>query len=771
MNFPEPSNRHNSFESAVDEFLRELEVNPQADVDQLISAFPERREEIREILTAANAEFCQASLSRLPPLPAVSPDVVPSNLAPSGDPRTLIGAAPASEVAAGYHDVLAGEEPVEQAETTLPFDLDCYRLTAKIGRGGMGDVFRATQQEPIPREVAVKIVKPELLGRELVSRFHNERRSLAKMSHPHVATVLDGGTTVDGRPYLVMELVDGLGVTDFCQQHGVGIQGRLQLFLKVCAGVQHAHQKGIIHRDIKPSNILVAEIDGAPVPKVIDFGLAKVLADGEADPGQPPASSHTQFGQILGTLQYMSPEQASLQADRVDIRSDVFALGILLFELLTGSTPLADQLPVHIPIDERLRRVREQQPLRPSDRLRLARKEQRSGPEDRRLLSPAASASLSSSHSATWAVQALRGDLDAVCLKATANEPANRYETVAALADDVQRFLEHRPVHAAAASDWKVVLMYVRRHRAVFGTVAAVACILLISSLVSSLLAYRAIRAERLAEERSAHLLASEQATKLARNRAEQNLYVAHMNLVQQAMQESDMQRARDYLSRHLPPEHGTDDQDLRGFEWYYWQHQLEDYLGECNLQQEGFAVMVAPSGQQVITGGGDGLIQVWDIDSHEQLQQFRAADDYIGGLAMVGEQQRLATASRDGHIKLWNLQDLQSPLLWDSQRDDMLRCVIFDRAQNRLFTGGTSGKVCMWDADSGEFQGEFQAHEHDVYSLAVSPDGKWLASGGGDYLVKVFDLKSSDVSHHLFYERYWKQDSELQWRSRLYGG
>ena len=217
----------------------------------------------------------------------------------------------------------------------------------------------ATQQEPIPREVAVKIVKPDLVGRELVSRFHNERRSLAKMSHPHVATVLDGGTTADGRPYLVMELVDGLGVTDFCQQYGVGIQGRLQLFLKVCAGVQHAHQKGIIHRDIKPSNILVAEIDGTPVPKVIDFGLAKVLADNEPEQEQPLASSHTQFGQILGTLQYMSPEQASLQADRVDIRSDVFALGILLFELLTGSTPLADQLPAQIPIDERLRRVHE----------------------------------------------------------------------------------------------------------------------------------------------------------------------------------------------------------------------------------------------------------------------------------------------------------------------------------------------------------------------------------------------------------------------------
>lgn len=700
MNLPEPPHPHDSFENAVDAFLRELEVNPEANADHLLATFPERSEEIRELLAAANSEFRQVSLSRLPPLPTTPPDV----------------------------------------ETILPFDLDCYRLTAKIGRGGLGDVYRATQQEPIPREVAVKIVKPELLARELVSRFHNERRSLAKMSHPHVATVLDGGTTADGRPYLVMELVDGLGLTDFCQRHGVGLRERLQLFLKVCAGVQHAHQKGIIHRDLKPSNILVAEIDGTPVPKVIDFGLAKILADSESDLGQPLASSHTQYGQILGTLQYMSPEQASLQTDRIDIRSDIFALGALLFELLTGSTPLASQLPVSLPIDERLRRVREQQPSRPSGRLRATRKEQSVGAEAVESRLPAAAESLSSGQGGSWAVHALRGDLDAICLKATANEPSERYETVAALADDILRFLEHRPVQAATASDWKVMLMYVRRHRALFGTAAAVACILLVSSLVSSLLAFRAFRAERLADARNTQLFASEQATTRARDRAEQNLYVAHMNLVQQAMQESDMQRARDYLSRHIPADDGPQGHDPRGFAWYYWQQQLDDYLGECNTQQEGLVVLVEATGQRVISAGGDGLVQIWDLGSREKLREFRASNDMICGMALASDQQRLATASRDGHLKLWDLQQ-QTPLLWDSQRDDMLRCVVFDREQQRLLTGGTSGKISIWNVDSGELQGEFQAHEHDVYSLAVSPDGKWLATAGGDYLVKIFDL------------------------------
>src|SRR5713226_3472608 len=240
-----------------------------------------------------------------------------------------------------------------------------YKLLEKIGEGGFGVVYMAEQQEPVQRKVALKIIKPGMDTREVIARFEAERQALALMDHPNIARVLDGGATEAGRPYFVMELVRGIAVTDYCDQNNLTTTERLQLFMKVCHAVQHAHQKAVIHRDLKPSNILVTLHDGEPVPKVIDFGVAKALGHKLTE-----KTLFTSFAQMIGTPAYMAPEQADTSGLDIDTRSDIYSLGVLLYELLTGVTPFEKETLAKAALDEIRRMIRETEPLKPSTRLR-----------------------------------------------------------------------------------------------------------------------------------------------------------------------------------------------------------------------------------------------------------------------------------------------------------------------------------------------------------------------------------------------------------------
>src|SRR4051794_13230483 len=239
-----------------------------------------------------------------------------------------------------------------------------YKLLQQIGEGGMGVVFMATQAVPIQRTVAIKIIKPGMDTRQVIARFEAERQAVAMMDHPNIAKVLDAGTTETGRPYFVMELVKGVPITKFCDEKHLPLRARLELFLQVCEAVQHAHQKGLIHRDIKPNNVLVAEYDDHAVPKVIDFGVAKATASKLTE-----KTMFTELGQMVGTVEYMSPEQAKLNQLDIDTRSDIYSLGVLLYELLTGSTPFARKRLYEAAFDEMLRIIREEEPPKPSTRL------------------------------------------------------------------------------------------------------------------------------------------------------------------------------------------------------------------------------------------------------------------------------------------------------------------------------------------------------------------------------------------------------------------
>jgi eukaryotic-like serine/threonine-protein kinase len=321
-----------------------------------------------------------------------------------------------------------------------------YRLLQKLGEGGMGTVWLAEQHEPVRRQVALKVVKPGMDSKRVLGRFEAERQALALMDHPHIAKVLDAGATPEGRPYFVMELVRGVPLTQFCDDRRLPLRQRLELFVSVCQAVQHAHQKGVIHRDLKPSNVLVGQYDGVAVPKVIDFGLAKATGGRLTD-----GTLCTGLGQVVGTLEYMSPEQADFGNPDIDTRSDVYSLGVLLYELLTGSTPLEGWDGRGAGLLEVLRRIREEEPPRPSARLAAAEGlpalAAKRGSEPRRLSG------------------LVRGELDWIALRALEKDRSRRYESASALAADVQRHLNDEPVSAGPPGAGYRLRKFLCRHR------------------------------------------------------------------------------------------------------------------------------------------------------------------------------------------------------------------------------------------------------------------------------------------------------------------
>ncbi|HEX2465850.1 MAG TPA: serine/threonine-protein kinase [Thermoanaerobaculia bacterium] len=355
--------------------------------------------------------------------------------------------------------------------------IDRYTLLEEIGSGGFGSVFLAEQREPVARQVALKVLKLGMDTRQVIARFEQERQALALMDHPHIAKVLDAGSTDAGRPYFVMELVTGEPITGFCDAHGLSLDQRLELFVQVCNAIQHAHQKGIIHRDIKPSNVLVSMHDAEPHAKVIDFGIAKAIE-------QPLGGEtmHTRLGQFVGTPLYMSPEQSEVGVE-VDTRSDVYSLGVLLYELLTGTTPFAPEGSDTTSMSELQRLIREVDPPRPSTRVSTAtgtlpRLAAARSTEPRRLLS------------------LLRGELDWVAMKAIEKEPERRYQTANALAHDVQRYLAGEPVVAAPPSATYRLRKFVTRNKGPV-VAAAVVALALIGGLAGTLWQSRVAAGER----------------------------------------------------------------------------------------------------------------------------------------------------------------------------------------------------------------------------------------------------------------------------------
>jgi serine/threonine protein kinase len=405
----------------------------------------------------------------------------------------------------------AGLLPVVEGPGT---NIGPYKLLQKLGEGGMGVVYMAEQKEPIRRRVALKIIKPGMDSQQVLARFEAERQALAAMDHPNIAKVLGAGMTDSARPYFTMDLVKGVPITDYCDEHCLSASERLELFIPVCRALQHAHQKGIVHRDVKPTNVLVAEFDNQAVPKIIDFGVAKAI-----DQQLTERTLFTQFGQVVGTPEYMSPEQAKLNQLDVDTRSDIYSLGVLLYELLTGATPFDKQRLRSAAFEELLRIIREEDPPRPSvrlstvDELPIVATKRKSEPKKLSVL--------------------LRGELDWLVMKAMDKERSRRYDSASALADDVQRYLSGAPVVACPPSRGYLLRKSLHRHKVAIGTATAVFLALSLGIVATSWMAAeygkerrKAIVAKQVAEQAEAEATTALRVAERALKNWRQELYL-----------------------------------------------------------------------------------------------------------------------------------------------------------------------------------------------------------------------------------------------------
>lgn len=700
-----------------------------------------------------------------------------------------------------------------------------YKLLQKIGEGGVGIVYLAEQEKPVHRRVAIKVLKPGLETKSVIARFESESQALAMMDHPNIARVLDAGTTEFGRPFFVMDLVRGMRITEYCDKNQVPTRERLTLFLQVCHAVQHAHQKGIIHRDIKPSNILVTLHDGKPVPKIIDFGIAKAMERRLTE-----KTMVTEFHSFIGTPAYVSPEQAEMSGLDIDTRADIFSLGVLLYELLTGQTPFDPKDLIACGLDGMRRTIRESEPMRPSTKVKTMLDADRTTTASRQRLEPSKLMSL------------LQGDLDWIILKALEKDRARRYATANALAMDIHRYLENQPVLARPPNMAYRIQKYVRRNKVTSTAVAAFSGALAIGlgfttwQWMEKSEAYEQVAISERVEKRLRHQ--ANEARQIAESQAlvaRQRAYAADMNLAQQALSLNNLGRARELLGRYFPDEQYNTGEivkpDLRGWEWrYLWQHCRSDALFNlCRVASGVAALSVSSDGRWVAVGEyPSGGISVWDLRSRKELARFNQTYFHqpfqfsptapllafsSGGSAFASENEpprnviriwdgelrqivaELPLASRcaamafaeDGSRLVTVTEDLEV-LFWDVDQAVNLNsrrlegdfiprgrfglgpCALSQDL--RIFAHAMGGgRIRVLSISSGEELWQATAAEERVMELALSPDGSTLASSGGfvESSIRLWDVltgvEMAQIDGHRTYVQsleFWPDDPIL---------
>jgi WD40 repeat protein/serine/threonine protein kinase len=643
-------------------------------------------------------------------------------------------------------------EPLAERPGTV---IGPYKLLEQIGEGGMGTVWMAEQTEPIQRRVAVKVVKEGMDSRQVLARFEAERQALALMEHPHIARVLDAGRTPSGRPYFVMELVKGQPITQYCDEKRLGVRERLELFGDVCRAVQHAHQKGVIHRDLKPSNVLVAPYDGQPVVKVIDFGVAKATGQRLTD-----QTLFTGFGALVGTPEYMSPEQAEVNNQDIDTRSDIYALGVLLYELLTGTTPLTRKRVQEAALLEVLRVIREEEPPRPSTRL-----------SESKASLPSISAQRQTEPAKL--TRLVRGELDWIVMKALEKDRNRRYDTANGFAQDIERYLADEPVQACPPSAGYRLRKFVRRHRGPL-LAATVIFLLLIGGIVGTSLGLLQARtsekraegaAIKAGEERDAAneartaALEAGEAEKVQRQRAEdlgkelrRSLYFAQMNMAGEAVATPlGLGRVAELLA---PWREGQP--DLRGWEWYYLYGQChQDLLTIPVASKPVWSVAWSPDGTRLATTQGpSGYPVIWDAATGKEAVVLEWGDiptnincrrsiawspdgtqvacAYLGWLAICD-----AATGKRRHIIHLSGQDMR----WS-----VVACVAWSPDGRRLASAGDYKDIRILDAKTGKPDRILKGHTDPVTSMAWSHDGTRLAAGDQKGKLRIWDVAAGKV-------------------------
>ncbi len=679
----------------------------------------------------------------------------------------------AHEKAGGFLEEPAGAPPgktivVPTPLTEKPGDrIGHFKLLQQIGEGGCGVVYMAEQEQPIRRRVALKVIKLGMDTKAVIARFEAERQALALMDHPNIAKVLDAGATETGRPYFVMELVRGIKITDYCDQNNLSTDERLDLFVQICHAIQHAHQKGIIHRDIKPSNILVTVHDGKPLPKIIDFGIAKATS------GQvlTDKTMFTAFEQFIGTPAYMSPEQAEVSTLDIDTRSDIYALGVLLYELLTGRTPLDQEELLAAGLSEMRRLIREEEPLRPSTRISTLEAADQTTVARRRHSEP------------PQLVHLVRGDLDWIVMKCLEKDRTRRYETANGLAHDILCHLNNEPVLARPPSRLYRFQKLARRNKLAFAAAVAVLTALLVGLGIAAV-GWRETQVER------DNAFKARAEAKDSEQKARKRAYSSDMIVAKQALDENNLGRALDLLNRQRP-EPGQ--QDLRGWEWrYLWQQCRSDAsFTLCQESNEIESLAVSQDGQWLAIGQSRGGISVWDLRTRQQVFQLPEGDFVYSvfsptapllaftsstystsgmetdtlrlwnaatgkmspeypltaecmGLAFSKDGRTLVTSTSsyatEGRITLWRitggtLAEATTLTNYPSEQADADSGTSFAATPDlslAAYGQERDGMLCVIDLRDGKTLWTTNTAEEIVTALAFSPDGKTLVSAGG---------------------------------------
>ncbi|MBS0264621.1 MAG: protein kinase [Planctomycetes bacterium] len=662
---------------------------------------------------------------------------------------TLISGAPQRQsAAAGDHDPDPAVSQTSQASELKPTAAYApqvepelviagrYTLLQKIGEGGMGEVWVAKQTEPVKRKVALKLIKTGMDSKSVLQRFEQERQALAMMDHPHIAKVLDAGLTPTGQPFFVMELVNGLPLNKFCDELKLSPRERLELFVPICQAVQHAHQKGVVHRDLKPANILVTMIDSRPVPKVIDFGVAKATADKLTD-----ETLSTQFGAVVGTLEYMSPEQAGFSGENVDTRADIYSLGVILYELLTGLRPIDAGRLKKAAFTEMIRIIQEDEPPKPSTRLSTD------------ALLPSLAATRQTEPKRLIAL--LRGELDWVVMKCLEKQRDQRYETANGLARDIQRYLADEIVEARPPGAAYRLQKLIRRHKGQALAAGLVLLTLCVGVMGTTIGLFRAEQLRRIAvaaqgaerqradSERQARAdadaarLRAEEHERLARRR----LYNGQVALAAQAIQNRQPTRALDFLETLRP---GPGEDDLRGFDWHHLWHLLTRDRTHILAGHQGGSVRVSvtPDGKTVATADGAGMVRLWDAETGRLIRSWSAGPARVLCHAFSANGLQLACGDSAGKLTVWDVasqSQIGSATLGSA-------CVSVAWLPGReLFLAACGDlNVQFLDAD-GNLQPFVKVHANRAIDrLLVSDDGKFLLTIHNYGGAVLFDLSAT---------------------------
>jgi WD40 repeat protein/TPR repeat protein len=582
-----------------------------------------------------------------------------------------------------------------------------FRLVRKLGEGGMGQVWLAEQTAPVHRPVAVKLIKAGMYDETVVHRFQSERQSLAIMDHPAIAKVFDAGATPQGQPYLVMEYVPGPPITDYCDQKRLKIRDRLELFIQACEGVQHAHQKAIIHRDLKPANILVVGVDGKPVPRIIDFGIAKATTPRVTD-----QTLYTQFGVFLGTPGYMSPEQVDPAVQDIDTRTDVYSLGVILYVLLTGLQPFETKRRPKLPLDEWLRKLRKEEPPRPSGKI--------SADWETSTASAAARGT-----EPKQLMRQLRGDLDWITMKALERERERRYGTPSELAADLRRHLNDEPVVARPASARYQLRKFMRRHR----VTAVVAGMVLAFAIVASGAGLIAVRKQHEAEYQAAQALQAQM--RLLIEAAAQRLKDADVASAQGIILE--VLTTPRFVQARTPAAISVF-QDIRAAD-----AQLAVLSGHGDIVN---SAAYSPDGTRIVTASLDKTARIWDARTGAQLTVLSGHADRVTTAGYSPDGTRIVTASHDKTARIWDART-GAQLATLSGHGDLIRFAAYSPDGAHIATASNDRTARIWDANTGAQLAALSGHGGFVYSAAYSPDGTRIVTASDDKTARIWDAST----------------------------